>query len=109
MSCISPSNTTPPTHFCSESSIASSPSAASSNAPLLTPDCSVGVLHSTSLEVADTQSGLSFHLYTSGKSPTPPIPPKHRCSINEGKMSERSRVSCTTIFISRLIPDFLLR
>lgn len=88
VSYISPSNTTPPTHFCSDSPIASSPSAASSNTPPLTPDCSVGVLHSMSLEVAGARSGLSFPSHISHKSPAPLLSPEHRCSINERKMLE---------------------
>ncbi|KAG2345086.1 hypothetical protein BDR05DRAFT_147620 [Suillus weaverae] len=93
MSLVSPSNTTPPTHFGSES-IASLPSAASSTTPPLTPDSSVGILHSTSVEIADTQSGLSVPLHISRKSLTPPLIPEHvadRCSINEGEMLERPR------------------
>ncbi|KAG1863741.1 hypothetical protein F4604DRAFT_1929157 [Suillus subluteus] len=89
VSCVSPRNTTPPTHSCSEPSIVSLPSAASSNTPPLTPDCYIGILHSTSLEIANTQSGLSLPLHISRRSPTPPLAIEHRCSINEGKMPER--------------------
>lgn len=95
VSCVSPSNAAPPSRFRFESPITSSPSATSSNTPLLTPDSSVGILDSTSLEIADTQSGLAFPLHTSHRSPTPSL--EHRCSINDGKMSERPRVSCTKI------------
>jgi hypothetical protein len=93
VSCILPSNTTPPTHSSSESPIASLPSAVSSNTPPLTPDCSVGVMHSTSLEVADTQSGLSFPSHISHKSLTPPLLPGHRCAIKEGEIPKYLRVS----------------
>ncbi|KAG2151787.1 hypothetical protein BD769DRAFT_1401307 [Suillus cothurnatus] len=83
VSCVSPSNTTSPTHFCSESPII---------IPLLlTPDCSVGILHSTSLEIVNNQSSLSFPLHISRKSPTPPLAQEHRCSTNEEKMPGRPR------------------
>lgn len=93
VSCILPSNTTPPPHSCSESPIASLLSAVSSNTPPLTSDCSVDVLQSTSLEVADTQSGLSFPAHISRKSLTPPMLPGHRCSVNEGELPKHPRVS----------------
>jgi len=111
VSCVSPSNTTSPTHFCSESPIVSLPSAASSsdNTPPLTPDCSVGILHSTSLEIVNNQSSLSFPLHISRKNPTPPLAQEHRCSTNEEKMPGRPRVSCTIILTSGLIPDLLFQ
>lgn len=87
VSCVSPSSATPPTHFRSESPITSSPSVTSSNTPPLTPDSSVDILDSTSLEIADTQSGLSFPLHSiSHRSPMSSL--EHRCSINDGKIPE---------------------
>ncbi|KAG2359424.1 hypothetical protein BDR07DRAFT_219043 [Suillus spraguei] len=68
VSCVSLSNTTIPTHLYSESPITSLSSATSSNTPPLTPDCSVSILHFTSLEINNTRSGLSFPSHISRKS-----------------------------------------
>ncbi|KAG1753189.1 hypothetical protein EDB19DRAFT_815103 [Suillus lakei] len=94
VSCVSPRNTTLLNHFCSGSPTASSPSAASSNTPPLTPDSSVGNLHFTSPEIASSQSSFSFSSHISREIPTPPLELEHvadRRSINEGEMTERPR------------------
>ncbi|KAG1739855.1 uncharacterized protein EDB91DRAFT_370766 [Suillus paluster] len=94
VSSVSPDNITPQNQFCSGSPISSCPSAVSSNTPPLTPDSSVGILHSTSLEIANSQFNPSFSLHISRKTPTPSLEPEHaadRRSIKEGQMLERPR------------------
>lgn len=91
VSCVSPRNTMSPNNFCFYSPIASLPSATSSNTPPLTPDASVGILHTTSPEIADTQSSLLFSSHITRKTPTPPLEPEHVCPNDEGKMPESPR------------------
>ncbi|KAG0698862.1 hypothetical protein DFH29DRAFT_1002482 [Suillus ampliporus] len=80
-----------PNQFYSGSPVSSCPSAVSRNSPA---DSSVGILHSTSLEIAESQFNLSLSSHISRNTPTPPLEPEHaadRRSIEEGKLPERPR------------------